>query len=627
MSASVDRPAPASLLALRYALLLLAAATALYYFQWRTGVFNPAHPVYSWIVFVAELIGFARTFLFLLVAVRVPYRGEVPVAPPGLTVDVFIPTFNEPINVVRRTALAALAIAYPHETWILDDGERAEMRDLATAIGCRYLARTEHSDTKAGNLNHALARSHGEFVTVFDADHVAHPRFLERTLGYFGDERLAFVQTPQELFNTDSFDHLRTARTTSNGASFFHRVIQRSRDASNSTIYSGSSGVLRRRALDEIGGFATGTISEDVHTSFRLHAAGWGSVFHPEILSAGIGPLNAAAYCAQRLRWSQDTLQLLLCENLLAHPALTWRQRLAYLIHAASNLEGWRHIFIYALPIAILLTGIVPLQTAAQDFLLHFLPYFLAINVAVSEFARGHLRVDESAVYNLARAPASILAVFTAHGAHRWRVTPKVPGPATRAPEMRFAEALLLLSSAAIAFACLQSSIGRSHLDRGALAIVVVWAAYHVATAGRLLTLERRCARDRRATTRFGEHLPATIRRADEPQAVYAVDVVAASADGLTLQTRDRPASPAGGTYNGVLETKTTHYTFTIELADRRGGGRVIWPDDATRIAFDQYLHQRAIERFGATDRGDRGGIFRTAEALVRNDPEKLARP
>ncbi len=626
MNASVDRSAPAPLIAVRYALLLLTSATALYYFQWRIGVFNPAHPVYSWIVFAAELIGFARTFLFLLVSVRVPDRDDVATAPPGLSVDVFIPTVNEPVDIVRRTAFAALGLTYPHETWILDDGERPEMRALAAEIGCRYAARTEHNDTKAGNLNHALGLAQGDFIAIFDADHVADPRFLERTLGYFSDERLAFVQTPQELFNTDSFDHLRTQRTTSNGASFFHRVIQRSRDASNSTIYSGSSAVLRRRALDAIGGFATGTISEDVHTSFRLHAAGWGSVFHPEILSAGMGPLNAAAYCAQRLRWSQDTLQLLLCENLFAHPTLTWRQRLAYIIHAASNLEGWRHVFIYALPIAILFTGILPLQTSATSFLLHFVPYFLATNITLSEFARGHLRVDESAIFNLARAPASILAVFTAHGAHRWRVTPKALGAPERAAEMRFAEAVLALSSAAIAFACIEEFSGRSQLSRGALALVIIWAAYHVSTGARLLALEWRCAHNRRATTRFGERLPAVIQRTDDPQTAYAVDIVAASADGLTLQTPDRSSIPAAGTYHGELAVGAARYAFTIDLAGVRAGGPVRWPDDATRSAFDQYLHQRAIARFGATDRGDRGGIFRAAEALGRNDLEKHAR-
>jgi cellulose synthase (UDP-forming) len=611
MNASVDRPAPASLVTIRYALLVLACAAALYYFQWRIGVFNPAYPVYSWIVFVAELIGFARTFLFLLVAVRVPHRASVPAAPPRLTVDVFIPTVNEPIEILRRTALAALAIEYPHETWILDDGSRAEIRELAGDIGCRYAARTEHNDTKAGNLNHALSLAHGEFIAIFDADHVAAPHFLERTLGYFSDERLAFVQTPQELFNADSFDHLRPARTTSNGASFFHRIVQRSRDASNSTIYSGSSAVLRRRALDAIGGFATGTISEDVHTSFRLHAAGWGSIFHPEILSAGMGPFNAAAYCAQRLRWSQDTLQLLLCENLFAHPALSSRQRLAYIIHAASNLEGWRHAFIYALPIVILFTGIVPLQTNAQSFLAHFLPYFVVTNLAASEFARGHLRVDESAVYNLARMPASILAAFTAHGAHRWRVTPKTRGTPVRAPEMRFTEAVLGLSLAAIAFACFEAFAGHSQLGGGALAIVVMWAAYHLIIAARLLALERRCARNRRATTRFAEQLPATIQRTDDPQTAYAVDIVAASADGFTLRARNGSTTPPAGTYDGVLEAGTARYAFNIDLADLRCGGSVRWPGDATRTAFDLNLHERAIERLGAADRGDRESLFR----------------
>jgi len=239
----------------------------------------------------------------------------------------------------------------------------------------------------------------------------------------------------------------------------------------------------------------------------------------------------------------------------------------------------------------------VPLQTNVPSFLLHFLPYVLATTSTVSEFARGHLRVDESAVYNLARAPASILAVFTAHRAHRWLVTPKAHGTPARTPEMHFTEALLALSSVAIVFACVAALTGHSHLDRGALAIVVLWAAYHIVTAVRLLALARRCARNRRATTRFLERLPATIRPIANPLTPFAVDVIAASADGLTLQAQNQATSPPAGTYNGVAEAGTARYAFTIELSDLRGGGRVRWQDDATRTAFDLYLHQRAIEK------------------------------
>jgi cellulose synthase (UDP-forming) len=610
---AVDVPASSALVAARYALLFLSCATGLIYFQWRLGVMNPAFALYSWIVYAAELIGFARTLMFLVSAVRVPHREAPPLPAAGLIVDVLIPTLDEPLDVVRRTVLAALAIRYPHETWLLDDGGRPEMRQLAEETGCRYVARTEHVDAKAGNLNHALTLANGAFVTIFDADHVANPRFLDRTLGYFDDDRLAFVQTPQAFYNIESFEHLSPKRTRSNGGSFFHHVVQRSRDASNATIFSGSAAVFRRQALDDVSGFATGTISEDVHTSLRLHAAGWQSIFHSEILSAGMAPLDGAGFRGQRLRWAQAALQLLLRENVAAHRGLTSGQRLAYLMHIANNMEGWRHLFIYTLPIAILVTGILPAQTSAASFLAHFVPYFVATNVAIGEFARGHARPDESAVYNLARCPAAIVGLFTAPLQRSFRVTPKVRGHRSRFPESAFTDAVLLLTLGAIIFAAGEAAAGRSPLAASALAVVVAWASYHVFTAMRLLMLEHRCARDRRAGPRFEESLPATIERIDDIQSRYTVEVVVASAGGFTLRALDERSPLPAGAYRGILNVDGTHLAFELSLREGGRGGAVRWPDSTARTTFDGLLHLRAIGRFSSADRGDRGGVLRPA--------------
>ena len=593
---------------MRYALLVLSCLTAAVYFQWRLGVMNPAFPAYSWIVLAAELAGFVRALLFFLSAVRITHHLAPP-APQNVSVDVFIPTYDEPTDLVRRTVLAALAIRYPHETWLLDDGQRAEMRDLSTELGCRYLARDEHADAKAGNLNHALALTHGEFIATFDADHVADPRFLDRTLGYFSDSRLAVVQTPQEFFNTDSFEHLRPQRALSNSASFFHRVVQRSRDASNSTIFTGTSAVLRRRALDNVGGFASATISEDVTTSLRLHAAGWRSKSHPEVLSAGLAPFSAAAYRGQRLRWAQDALQILLRERILTRPGLTAGQRFAYLIHVASNFEGWRHLFVYAMPIVILGSGILPVVTTATSFLIHFVPYLIATNLAFGELARGHGRPDESAVYNLARCPVALLATFTAHRERRFRVTPKTRDLNTTTNA--FTYGLLLATMGAIAFALAQAFAGRSSFDTSTLAVVLAWAAYHVFTAVRLLLLERRCERDRRATTRLADTFPATLTRRNEPAAQYVVDVVAASVDGFTLRARDE--APAAGEYDAVIDVGGTRFSCELCVRETGLGAVVTWSDAATRVALDLLLHQRAVARFTAADTGDWGGVLRTA--------------
>jgi cellulose synthase (UDP-forming) len=604
MNANPRVPASAALVAARYALVLLTCVTALAYLQWRILVLNPQHPVFSWIVYGAEVVGFARTLMFLLSALRLPHR-EVPRAPQGCTVDVFVTTCDEPAEIVERSVRAALAIRYPHETWLLDDGERPAMQALARELGCRYIARSKHADAKAGNLNHALAQTSGAFVAVFDADHVADPRFLDRTLGYFQDERVAYVQCPHDFFNVGSYEHLTPQRTTSNASSLFHSIVQHARDAADATMFTGSSAVLRRRALDDISGFATGTINEDIHTSLRLHAAGWTSRFHDEILSAGLAPMDAAAFCGQRLRWAQDAVQLLLRENVFRQPA--------YLIHVASNLEGWRHLFIYALPVVILVTGTLPLQTGTLTFFAYFAPYFVITTLACTEMSRGHIRLGAGAVYNLARCPASIIATFTASRERHFQVTPKTRGTRHWLPETVFTCALLFVTLGAIAYSTGLVFLGRSPLAADALAVVVAWAALHAVAAIRLLVLGERCARDRRVPSRFDEILSATLTRIDTPGTRYTAGVVAVSAGGLTLRGDGNLPAPLAGAYQCVLDVAGTHFSCDLRLREAGLGGALRWSDKGARAAFDLLLHQRAIVRFAAADRGDRGGVLRSA--------------
>jgi hypothetical protein len=265
------------------------------------------------------------------------------------------------------------------------------------------------------------------------------------------------------------------------------------------------------------------------------------------------------------------------------------------------------------LPIVILVTGIVPLQTDALTFLAFFLPYFIVTTLACDEMARGHVRFGESAVYNLARAPASIVAALTAHRERNFRVTPKTRAPRRRLPETMFAYAFLLATLGAIAYACGAALAGRSPLPASTLAIVVAWAAYHVITALRLLLLENRCARDRRATTRFDENVEATLTPSGDPRGHYAVRAVAVSADGLTLQTQKDAPNPPAGDYHCVLEVADAPVSCRLTVREGGLGGAVKWPDQAARTAFDLLLHQRAIERFAAADRGDLGGLLRPA--------------
>ena len=201
---------------------------------------------------LAETYSFIDALLFGATVWRLKERGPAPPPPQDATVDVFITTYNEPVAMVMATALAAQSISYPHETWVLDDGARPEMRDAAQAAGVGYLTRSEDwkdrpRHAKAGNLNNALFATSGEFMLILDADQIPDPAILDRTLGWFLEPDVALVQTPQYFTNVSDADPLGSQ------APLFYGPIQQGKDGWNAAFFCGSNAVLRREALMQIG--------------------------------------------------------------------------------------------------------------------------------------------------------------------------------------------------------------------------------------------------------------------------------------------------------------------------------------------------------------------------------------
>ena len=234
--------------------IVLAAASGLNYVVWR---WLASVNWESWWIAVplvlAETYSLIDSLLFGVGAWRIRERGEPPKPPAaGYTVDVFITTYNEPVDLVVRTARAALDISYPHTTWILDDGARDEIRAAAESLGIGVITRSADwidrpRHAKAGNLNNALLATEGEFVLVLDADQVADPLILDRTLGYFKDPQVALVQTPQWFENVPDADLLGSQ------APLFYGPIQQSKDGWNAAFFCGSNAILRREALMQLG--------------------------------------------------------------------------------------------------------------------------------------------------------------------------------------------------------------------------------------------------------------------------------------------------------------------------------------------------------------------------------------
>ncbi|HZA51916.1 MAG TPA: cellulose synthase catalytic subunit, partial [Myxococcaceae bacterium] len=330
--------------------LYMALTTA--YLAWRALFsINPEAPAYAWSFFALEVYACLFSIVFYATILDRTRRASPPPLE-GLEVDVFICTYNEAIPLLRQTVRRAMAMDYPHRTWLLDDGNRPQARALAEELGCGYFARTRNEHFKAGNLNHALSKTAGDLVVVLDADHLVRKEFLRRLVGHFADPQVAVVQTPQVFYNVDSFQHhldARRGRLWHEGA-IFHHAIQPGADRWNAAFFVGTGAILRRSALEQIGGFATGSVTEDAFTCMRLHAAGFRSVYHDEPLAYLMAPESLLQYLVQRLRWGQGSMQILRLENPLWRPGLTLCQRLVYFVALASFAQALVHLAYYLAP-------------------------------------------------------------------------------------------------------------------------------------------------------------------------------------------------------------------------------------------------------------------------------------
>ena len=288
------------------------------YLLWRLGstlnVSSPSATAISLLLLGCELMLLLSGFLplwFSLARQRLLKPQPLHRFP---AVDLLLPSCGEPLEVVRRSLQGCTAIHYPALTvWLLDDSDRLELRQLAEELGCRYLARSSHAHAKAGNLNAALPQLRGELVAVMDADVVPQRGFLQRTVSLLEqDSGAALVQTPQSYMNADPvLRNLQLERWLLPDEEAFYRWVEPVRQGVGAVVCAGTSFVVRRRALMAVGGFETGTPSEDLATGIRLAAAGWRLHFLNEKLSAGLAPHSAAAMARQRCRWASGTLQIL----------------------------------------------------------------------------------------------------------------------------------------------------------------------------------------------------------------------------------------------------------------------------------------------------------------------------
>jgi cellulose synthase (UDP-forming) len=405
-----------------------AAIYFVYYLVWRAvNTINPDFQFFSWLLWGAEAFGVVSYILFAWITADISPITPHKKPDAGKQVDVLVPTYNESLEILEATLIGCREIRYPHTTYILDDGNRPQVKKLAERLGCKYIARPTHEHAKAGNINYALTKTKGEFLVVLDADMVPQPEFLDRTLGYFNDPKLALIQLPQEFYNLDSIQHAKN-QTSWHEQSLFFRVIQPGKNHSNSAFWCGSPSVVRRSAIESIGGVATETITEDIHTTVRLHSRGWKTLFINEALAFGIAPQTIRAFLLQRLRWAQGTMQLYRSkESPLWIHGLSWKQRFSYLASFMAYLESFQKFILITLPVIILTFNIFPMRVNFLEFFLRWGIYF-GLNLLANQIGgRGVFHYFKTEKYNLLKTIIFMQSTLTLFSKKplSFKVTPK----------------------------------------------------------------------------------------------------------------------------------------------------------------------------------------------------------
>lgn len=540
---------PTNLL-IRRGLILVVALLSLRYFHWRiTESVPPVEQLPDFVFGVAfltlELMLAFSTWICLLTFWRHRDNRSAAAAHEQASlgrsdlpaVDVFIPTYNESWEILERSILGARALDYPNVTiWVLDDTRRDWLRDKCALLNVRYLRRADNSGAKAGNLNHALAVSKGEtnapFIMVLDADFVPQRNFLRRTIGFFTDPKVALVQTPQFFFNPNMLQHnFMLSETWVDEQRFFFDTLQPAKDGWNVSYCCGTSFVGRRAAIEDVGGYPTETITEDILLSFKLIDAGYVTRYLNEKLSNGLAPETIGEYIKQRTRWGIGAVQSLFVRvGPFGRNNLSPLQRLLFL-ETANYWISLPAFCIFALiaPLLYFYFGVSILRASLDDYTYHFIPAFFSSTALFIWISGGRIvpiLTDLTEFVCASRVAPAVWAALLFRKAQVFRVTTKgVSSDHVQINRPVFIETGILLALTVIALLTYRSNlVGGVQSDGGDPTLYTFWSCWNllILTLMLLLAIER--PRQRREE-RFDIEEPATLLWRGERQPCQVLDM------------------------------------------------------------------------------------------------------
>jgi len=402
---------------------ILAIVVVLRYLYWRTfssltyeGFFDF---IGSLLLYFAEVFAIIIYLMGIFTSLSLLKRKPVDLSTYDSekypTVDVLIPTYNEPEKMIQDTVLASLGFDYPQHKFkvhVLDDGgtdqkcndrnhakakqakqRRKNLQVFCAKVGAIYLTREKNENAKAGNLNAALTHVHGELILILDTDHIPAPKFLQRTVGWFlKDEKMFLVQTPHAFYNADPIErNLRTAGVTLGENDMFYQYIQNGHDFWESAFFCGSAAVLKRQYIDELGGIAGETITEDAETAIKLHDKGYKSAYIDEPMIRGLQAESFDALVLQRVRWTQGMVQIFLLKNPFLSKKLKWFQKISYTSASFFWFFAYSRIVFFIAPLFYLFFGLKVYNASGIEVLAYVVPH-MTIAISMSYFLYAKVR-------------------------------------------------------------------------------------------------------------------------------------------------------------------------------------------------------------------------------------------
>lgn len=370
-------------------MMVISSAASLRYLYWRVtqtlGFESWFDAAFGYGLLMAELYALLTLFLSYFQSAW-PLQRKPAFMPKDIstwpTVDIFIPTYNEPLSVVRQTAVAAKLLDWPADKlniYVLDDGRRDELREFCEKTGVGYITRPDNKHAKAGNINAALEKTSGEFVAVFDCDHIPTRSFLQIVMGWFlKDPKLAMLQTPHVFFSPDPMEqNLDVFNRVPNEGQLFYGLTQDSNDLWNATFFCGSCAVIRREHIMQVGGMAVESVTEDALTALKMNSIGLNTAYLALPLAAGLATETLSRHIGQRIRWGRGMAQIMRNHNPLVVKGLKLSQRICYLSASLHFFYGLPRLVFLTAPLAYLFFGAQVFQAAPLMILAYVFPHIL----------------------------------------------------------------------------------------------------------------------------------------------------------------------------------------------------------------------------------------------------------